>query len=190
MLSVLPPQEGATKNPFLLMNDSCSSKRPITKCSLLLFTFLLLLVSSLGVSFRPVRMLDPEMLQMREEIVQYAQTFIGLPYRYGSRSPEKGFDCSGFTSYILSKYDVPLSPSSRTQALQGKRVPLSEVVPGDLLFFGYKGRIHHVALVVENTPGGIVCIHSTRRGVVLENVHASSYWRPRVLFARDVLGER
>ncbi len=171
------------------MSDSSSSSGP-TKCTLPLLTFLSLLVIGLGAAFKPVRVLDAEMLQLREEIVQYAQTFVGLPYRYASRSPEKGFDCSGFTSYVLSKFDAPLSPSSRMQALQGKQVPLSEVVPGDLLFFGRNGQIQHVALVVEKTPGGIVCIHSTRRGVVLENVHASSYWRPRVLFARDVLGER
>jgi len=170
------------------MSDS-SSSRP-TKWYLLPLSFVLLLVVGLGTAFRPVRILDAEMLQMREQIVQYAQTFVGTPYRYASRSPEKGFDCSGFTSFIFSKFDALLSPSSRMQALQGRRVALGEVVAGDLLFFGRNGYIQHVALVVENTPGGIVCIHSTRRGVVLENVHASSYWRPRILFARDVLGER
>ncbi|MCS6929691.1 MAG: C40 family peptidase [Saprospiraceae bacterium] len=172
------------------MSDSSSSGSYPSRLPFLVSSLLFLLVTSVvSTSFRPARMLSVEMMQQREEIVRYAQTFIGTPYKYGSRNPQKGFDCSGFTSYILSKFDVPLSAGSRVQALQGKRVPLSEVAPGDLLFFGRKGRIRHVALVVENTPGGIVCIHSTRRGVVLENVHASSYWRPRILFARDVLGE-
>ncbi len=169
------------------MRDSSSSSP--TKCTPAFLFFLALLAVGMGAAFRPLRVLDAEMLQLRGEIVQYAQSFVGIPYRYAGRNPEKGFDCSGLTSFILSKFEVPLSPSSRMQALQGRSVPLSEVVPGDLLFFGRKGYIQHVALVVENTPGGIVCLHSTRRGVVLENVHASSYWRPRILFARDVLGD-
>lgn len=131
-----------------------------------------------------------EMLQLREEIVDYAQSFVGTRYRYASRNPEAGFDCSGFTSFILSKFDATVSTSSSAQSLQGVRIPLSEVVPGDLLFFGRRGHIQHVAMVVENTPGGIICVHSTSsRGVVVENVSTSAYWRPRILFARDVLGK-
>ncbi len=169
------------------MSDPSSSYYP-TKHSFFFLFFLLFTAGFWGLAFRPVRTVDAETLRMREELVQYAQTFIGKPYRYGSRNPEMGFDCSGFTSYVLSKFETFVSPSSRMQALQGRRVPLDEVLPGDLLFFAYKGRIHHVALVVENTSAGIVCIHSTRRGVVLENVHASSYWRRRIFEARDVLG--
>ncbi|MBK9338942.1 MAG: C40 family peptidase [Lewinellaceae bacterium] len=130
------------------------------------------------------------MLQLRDEIVDYAQSFVGTRYRYASRNPEVGFDCSGFTSFILQKFEAKVSTSSSMQSLQGIRIPLGEVVPGDLLFFGRRGRIQHVAMVVENTPKGIVCVHSTcSRGVVVENVSTSAYWRPRILFARDVLGQ-
>ena len=135
--------------------------------------------------------MSAEMAQLREQIICLAQEYVGIRYRYAGVSPSTGFDCSGFTSFILKKFDVTVSCGSSTQAVQGTKVPLKEVIPGDLLFFGRRGRIQHVAMVVENTPGGIICIHSTcTRGVVVENVSTSAYWRPRILFARDVLGQR
>ncbi len=136
-------------------------------------------------------MVSAEMLQWRAEIIDYARQFVGIRYRYAGTSPETGFDCSGFTNFILKKFDTDITGSSFRQSVEGIRVPLSEVMPGDLLFFGRKGRIQHVAMVVEHNPNGIVCVHSTcSRGVVVENVSTSSYWRSRILFARDVLGSR
>ncbi|MBK6929905.1 MAG: C40 family peptidase [Saprospirales bacterium] len=135
--------------------------------------------------------MSTEMVQFREEIIDYARQFVGIRYRYAGRNPGTGFDCSGFTSYILEKFDAEVSSSSSTQSVQGIKVPLRNVMPGDLLFFGRRGRIQHVAIVVENNPDGIICVHSTcSRGVIVENVSTSSYWRPRILFARDVLGRR
>jgi hypothetical protein len=172
------------------MSDPSSSCYP--KLRRFFFIPLFISIFLVGSAFRPSRSMSMEMLQLRDEIVDYAQSFVGTRYRYASRNPEVGFDCSGFTSFILKKFDTSVSTSSSMQSLQGIRIPLSEVVPGDLLFFGRRGRssIQHVAMVVENTPGGIVCVHSTTsRGVVVENVSTSAYWRPRILFARDVLGQ-
>lgn len=154
------------------------------------FPIVLLLFIS-GSAFRPGRILNAGMEQLREEITCEAQQYVGIRYRYAGISPETGFDCSGFTSYILKKFDAQVSNSSALQSRQGTKVPLSEVLPGDLVFFGRKGHIQHVAMVVENTANGIICVHSTcSRGIVVENVNTSSYWRPRILFARDVLGQR
>lgn len=126
---------------------------------------------------------------LREHIIGYAQNFVGLKYRYAGSSPTTGFDCSGFTSYILKEFDVRVSSCSSTQSKQGLKVDLDEVVPGDLLFFGRKkGGIQHVAMVVERTEEGIFCVHSTcTRGIVVENISTSKYWKPRLLFARDVI---
>lgn len=170
------------------MSDPSCSCHP----RLLRFVFLPLsiLILTLGSAFRPSRSMSMEMLQLRTEVVDFAQEFVGKRYRYAGRSPETGFDCSGFTRFVLQKFEAEVSSSSTTQSLQGDRIPLDQVMPGDLLFFGRRGRrIQHVAMVVENTAGGIVCVHSTRRGVVVENVSTSKYWCPRILFARDVLGQ-
>jgi cell wall-associated NlpC family hydrolase len=168
---------------------------PRTEPSLRLFLpfFFLLLSALTSFSFKSVnrapadRANDAEIMQFRTGITGYAQNFTGLRYRYAGRSPKTGFDCSGFTSYILDEFLVKVSACSRTQSTQGVKIALSEVLPGDLVFFGRPGRIQHVALVVENTPEGVICVHSTSSGVVVENISTSKYWKPKILFARDVI---
>lgn len=129
--------------------------------------------------------------QLRLNVVEYAQEYLGLKYHYAGTSPETGFDCSGFTSYALKAVDVKVSPSSASQSRQGDKIPLDEVLPGDLVFFGYRGRVTHVALVVERKKDGIYCVHSTcSRGIVVENISTSKYWRPKILFARDVISKQ
>lgn len=129
--------------------------------------------------------------RLRADIVDYAREFVGTKYRYAGKDP-KGFDCSGFTWYVFREFDVELSASSRLQAEQGKSLrSVSDARPGDLVFFskGEKGRgkINHVGLVVSNDSGGLKVIHSTSRGVIIDSVYESSYWRTRVLEARSVL---
>ncbi|RMF26481.1 MAG: NlpC/P60 family protein, partial [Bacteroidetes bacterium] len=61
--------------------------------------------------------------------------------------------------------------------------------PGDLLLFrrSRSGRVFHVALVTANRGGRIRMIHSTSsRGVVEEELQASSYWRSKHATARSV----
>lgn len=126
-------------------------------------------------------------LQLRKNVIQYARKYVGSPYKYGGESPS-GFDCSGFTSYVLKEYGVKLSPASTEQAKQGVKISLDRARQGDLLFFGDASHIQHVALIVENKKDGIICVHSTTsRGVIIENVSTSSYWKPKILYARDVI---
>lgn len=129
-------------------------------------------------------------MQLRRNIVGYAQKFVGAPYQYAGTSPKTGFDCSGFTSFVLKEFRIPVSPASARQATEGIKVPLETVLPGDLVFFSQDGnRISHVAMVVERTKTGIVCVHSTTsRGVITENITTSTYWKPRIQYARDVIG--
>ena len=131
-----------------------------------------------------------EVVQLREWITGYAQNFTGITYHYAGRSPRTGFDCSGFTSYIMQEFDVKVSCASATQSKQGVQISLDEVLPGDLVFFGSpkSGHIQHVAMVVECGSDGIICVHSTSsRGVVVENISTSKYWKPKILFACDVI---
>ena len=127
---------------------------------------------------------------LRNNVANYAKKWRGVKYKYGGKDP-KGFDCSGFTSYVYRKFDVNVTPSSKVQATQGQRVSLGKARTGDLVFFSKTGRgaVSHVALVVSNRrEEGLVVIHSTSsRGVIVENISRSSYWKPKMLFARDVL---
>jgi hypothetical protein len=166
--------------------------------------FLLLVVGILGSSFELVdppktksaglsedRVSDPQLMRLREWIIDYAQEFKGTRYRYAGRSPKTGFDCSGFTSYVLHEFELNASSSSSTQSTQGVKIALDDVLPGDLVFFGSKKHVQHVAMVVECGPEGIICVHSTSsRGVIIENISTSKYWRPRILFARDIITDQ
>lgn len=127
--------------------------------------------------------------QLRDEVVRYALQLEGSTYKYAGTNPRTGFDCSGFTSYVLKQFQVTISPASSAQALEGRSVPLDAVQPGDIIVFGKNKRnIQHVALVVERSRKGIEVIHSTTsRGVIRENISTSAYWKPLILFARDVI---
>ena len=130
--------------------------------------------------------------QFRKEVVTYALQYVGSNYKAGGKSPKTGFDCSGFTSFVLDKFNVRVSPASSAQATEGKPVGLTALQPGDLVIFGKsKKNIQHVALVVERSRDGIVVVHSTTsRGVIKENITSSAYWKPLILSARDVISSR
>lgn len=123
-----------------------------------------------------------------DEIISFAKTFLGTPYRYAGVSPA-GFDCSGFIYYVMGNFGLTLTHSSYGMAEFGETVLLSDLRPGDLMFF--KGRnpnstqVGHVALVVEVTPEAIMFIHSsTSQGVIIENFKQSRYFIPRFLKAK------
>jgi cell wall-associated NlpC family hydrolase len=125
----------------------------------------------------------------KQEIIAYAEQQLGTRYMYGGKDP-RGFDCSGFTSYVLRNFGRTLDATADGQANQGEAINPEEATPGDLVFFKRPGqtRIFHVALVVNNSSEGIIVIHSTTsRGVVRENISRSSYWQPFIHALRRVL---
>ena len=127
------------------------------------------------------------MMVKRNNLAKYSQKYVGTKYKYAGKDP-KGFDCSGFTAYVMKSEGITVSPSSKIQATEGKAVPLNKVKPGDLIFFGKNGKVSHVAMVVSNTYEGISVVHSTTsRGVMVQNITKSTYWKPKILFARDVI---
>ena len=101
----------------------------------------------------------------RTAIVAYAKQFLGKPYVYGGTSLTNGADCSGFTQSIFKNFGIEIGRSSRDQAANGKEIPISDVQPGDLLFYGSGSYINHVALYI----GGGQVIHSSneRTGILI-----------------------
>lgn len=131
-----------------------------------------------------------ERKSLRKDIANHAKKYVGIPYKYAGKTPKTGFDCSGFTSYVFNKFDIEVSPGSKYQAKTGREIPLKKAKPGDLLFFGKGRKVTHVALVTKNTREGIEVVHSTSsRGIMVQNVSKSSYWKPKILFARDVISK-
>ena len=102
------------------------------------------------------------------EICEYARQFVGNPYRWGGTSLTKGADCSGFTMAVYANYGVSIPHSSSAQANRGERIDVSEVQPGDLVFYGGKS-IHHVAMYIGN--GQVVHAQSSDTGIVVSSMY-------------------
>lgn len=126
------------------------------------------------------------------DMLSFAGQYKGLRYRRGGKTP-KGFDCSGFTSFVFRNFGFPIDPGSRTQALQGKRVSLSQVEVGDLMFFsGRRGgkTVGHVGMVVEvnDETGVIKFIHSaSSKGITIQSFPDGGYYSNRFLHAQRVI---
>lgn len=107
------------------------------------------------------------------EVLVNALSLTGVRYQYGGKTPESGFDCSGFVHYVF-KQATSLSLPHNTFAISqiGVSVPQTELKPGDLVFFNtLKSAFSHVGIYVGNnrfihspSAGGKVRIESMREG--------------------------
>lgn len=90
--------------------------------------------------------------QKAEEILVQALSLTGVDYKYGGRSPETGFDCSGFVSYVFKHAaQISLPPSARTISEMGKAVKRDDLQPGDLVFFNtLRSAFSHVGIYLGN----------------------------------------
>ncbi len=116
----------------------------------------------------------------RDEIVEFAKQQLGKPYVYTGSTPA-GFDCSGFTSYVLSAYKVNLPRRSSDQYTNSKKLKENKVQKGDLVFFDNGSGVNHVGMIVSEQGEAPVMIHaSTSKGIVITEIHNSEYWNKRL----------
>lgn len=94
--------------------------------------------------------------------VAAAETQLGVPYVWGGETPGSGFDCSGLVAWAWRQAGVTLPHYSGAQFEMSTPVTPSDLVPGDLLFYGPTGDTH-VAMYV----GGGQMIEATHPGTVV-----------------------
>ena len=130
--------------------------------------------------------------ELVDELLDYAKTFIGVPYLLGASGPER-FDCSGFTSYVFREFGYNLPHNSVQQCQSSRPVEsFSDLRKGDLVFFGARGSIRsigHVGIVVDVDleRGMFRFIHaSTSNGVEIQR-STSPYFMMRYMGAGRVL---
>ena len=139
-------------------------------------------------SKRSTSVANVDKLDLRLNVVASAEKFLGLKYKWGGKTPNSGFDCSGFTSYVMQENGVNVQGASHHQSKLGKKVSKSKVAPGDLIFFGKGSKVSHVAIVKANVGNSLEVIHSTSgSGVRVDDINNSDYWNKRYLYARQVI---
>jgi cell wall-associated NlpC family hydrolase len=99
--------------------------------------------------------------------VDTAKAQIGKPYEWGAAGPGS-YDCSGLTMYAWGRAGVSLPHSSSAQYSSLPHLDISQIAPGDLLFFGHP--IHHVGIYI----GGGQMVNAPQTG---ENVRVDSIYR-------------
>jgi cell wall-associated NlpC family hydrolase len=103
----------------------------------------------------------------RSRLVDYALRFQGNPYVWGGTSLTNGADCSGFTQSVFRDNGISIPRTSRTQATGGRTISISEIQPGDLIFYDRNGTINHVAIYIGN--GKVIGASNPENGIRISN---------------------
>ncbi|MBO9883100.1 C40 family peptidase [Xanthomonas sp. D-109] len=121
-----------------------------------------------------------------QSVLKRAMALLGTPYRWGGEDTE-GFDCSGLVGYVFrTALGIELPRVSREMAREANAQLIKDrdaLAPGDLVFFGRKGRVDHVGLYV----GEGRFLHAPSRGKdVRVDTLTSGYWGEKFVQARRV----
>ncbi len=93
-------------------------------------------------------------------VVHIAKQQLGKPYVFGTAGP-RTFDCSGLVKYAYGKVGIRLAHSATAQQHASRKIPLSALRAGDLVFYGNAWRSYHVGIyigggrTVEATDGHV-----------------------------------
>ena len=100
-----------------------------------------------------------------EEVVAFAQTLIGTPYKYASVDPERGFDCSGFITYVFNHFRIAVPRSSIDFTNVGQTVAVADAKAVDLILFtgtdSTERHIGHMGLVLSSDNDTLQFIHAS-----------------------------
>lgn len=116
------------------------------------------------------------------EVANFAEKLKGIKYTYGSAVKEKGFDCSGFITYVFLEFNIRVPRVSYEFTSVGKEVPIKDSRRGDIILFTgsdpNSGIVGHMGIVTSNQNGEVEFIHaSSSRGVMISGMN--SYFVPR-----------
>jgi len=121
-----------------------------------------------------------------KQVVDFAKTLIGIPYKYASTDPKQGFDRSGFITYVFSHFNILVPRSSIDFTNVGRTLPPDSAKAGDLILFtgtdSTEKFIGHMGLVVSNQNKQLEFIHSTsgkKYGVTITTLN--DYYKSRYM---------
>ena len=123
---------------------------------------------------------------VRQAIITRAHSFLGLPYRWGGYTPDKGFDCSGLTMAVYNLVGLNLPRTSLAQFRSGTPVSKDNLDRGDLVFFlsQNKSRISHVGIYTGD--GNFIHAPGKDKLIQVDSL-ANQYFKNRFAGARTYL---
>lgn len=114
-----------------------------------------------------------------QQLTGFAQTAIGIPYKYASTNPNQGFDCSGFITYVFNHFGIAVPRTSVDFTHVKHEVHLKEARAGDLILFtGTDSNVRtvgHMGIILSNPGDTVKFIHATsgrKYGVVISPLNA------------------
>lgn len=121
------------------------------------------------------------------QVVAYAKQYLNYPYVVGGKTPESGFDCSGFTRYVYKNFGYNLATTAAGQTSVGREISRDELNLGDLILFYNEGKtkIGHTGIYIGN--GEFIHSANPERGVVIDNLNTNSYYNERYVTARRIV---
>jgi cell wall-associated NlpC family hydrolase len=120
-------------------------------------------------------------------LTSFALDLIGIRYKWGGANPATGLDCSGLVQFVFQQATgVTLPRSTKELSRIGEQVTLSDLKPGDLVFFNTRRfAFSHVGIYVGDNR----FIHAPRRGREVEVATIDkSYWQKHFNGARRLIG--
>ena len=116
----------------------------------------------------------------REAMIEIAKNQMGVPYRYAGED-SKGFDCSGFVTYVMKSQNKEVPRRAVEQYESSKKIKQKQVQPGDLVFFDSGSGINHVGIIVSKKGAPLIMIHaSSTKGIVITEIETTDYWKKRL----------
>ena len=119
------------------------------------------------------------------DVVVGALNMIGVRYRWGGNSPDSGLDCSGFVRYVFQDtLGMTLPRRAEEMSRVGEKVRVSDLKPGDLVFFNRMRRsFSHVGIYIGDNK----FVHSASTGstIRVDDMY-SGYWEQRFQGARRI----
>ncbi len=118
---------------------------------------------------------------IRRQILELAEKSIGCPYVWGGTDLYHGADCSGFVQSLYRAFGYSIPRVACDQARCGTQIPVSDAMPGDLIFFARNGYVYHVAMYWGD--GVTIEAYSSGRGITqVANVTSrDAVWAVRIL---------
>ncbi len=113
----------------------------------------------------------PDVSELRVNICDYAKKWIGTKYVWGGNSLTKGIDCSGFVQQVYKHFGYKTPRVSRDMAKKYTKISISELKPGDLIFYGRvkDNYINHVGIYIGN--GQVIHSSTNYKGVAISSMY-------------------